>query len=77
MTTDSSDRGSRLARDAVVNLRGGKLFPALVIDGEPFPFLIDKAIGIQVHAHENNMQIVTVGILVDRSVTVTDHSVGS
>lgn len=66
--------GENMVRDAVVNIRGGSSKPSLELDGQPFPFLIDKEFGIQVDANDHNVHLVKVAIQVDRSVTVVDHS---
>lgn len=66
---------ARIAEDVQVNVRGTKDQPPLVIDGEPFPFHIDKAHGVKVESNDNNVHLVIVAIQVDRSVTIVDHSI--
>lgn len=63
-----------MVRDAVVNIRAGSSTPYLELDGQPFPFLIDKAFGIQVEANDDNVHLVKVAIQVERSVSIIDHS---
>lgn len=61
--------------DAEINHRGGSQHgPPLVLDGEPFPYLIDKEHGVKVHVNDHNVHLVIVAIQVDRSVTITDHA---
>lgn len=70
-------KNGHMVVDAEVNMRGASRdaqHPTLVLDGEPFPYLIDKRHGVKVTANDDNVHLVIVAIQVDRSVTITDHS---
>jgi hypothetical protein len=64
----------KMVKDAEVNVRQPKDVPHLVLDGEEFPFYIDKAHGVKVQVSDSNVHLVIVAIQVDRSVKVMDHT---
>lgn len=61
-----------MVEDAQINVRGG--LPFLALDGEPFPYLIDKAHGVKVEAGDDDVHLLIVAIQVNRSVTIVDAS---
>lgn len=66
-------REPRTVTDAQVNMRSND-HAVLVLDGEDFPFHIDKTHGVKVQVNDNNVHLVIVAIQVDRSVNVMDHT---
>lgn len=70
-----------MVQHAVVNMRGGKQYPVLELDGVAFPYLIfcrtstnGHTCPIVVEATDDNVHLLTLTIMVDRSVRVIDRT---